>query len=172
MKKFLIWLGCLIAFIVPVISVKADDVSYRIPSYKGHLSISDNSSATFTQEITYDFESDYHGQYVTLGSAKPVPDGFYISGNPTVTATVNGQTKPYVKVEASELSDGTKLKVYNQGHSGDKVVLKVTWQINRILNLYSDVAVLLRFKGRMKAIIFSLIIFLQRGNSNFMLIGL
>ena len=28
MKKFLIWLGCLIAFIVPVISVKADDVSY------------------------------------------------------------------------------------------------------------------------------------------------
>ena len=48
MKKFLIWLGCLIAFIVPVISVKADDVSYRIPSYKGHLSISDNSSATFT----------------------------------------------------------------------------------------------------------------------------
>ena len=61
MKKFLIWLGCLIAFIVPVISVKADDVSYRIPSYKGHLSISDNSSATFTQEITYDFESDYHG---------------------------------------------------------------------------------------------------------------
>jgi len=142
MKKFLIWLGCLIAFIVPVISVKADDVSYRIPSYKGHLSISDNSSATFTQEITYDFESDYHGQYVTLGSAKPVPDGFYISGNPTVTATVNGQTKPYVKVEASELSDGTKLKVYNQGHSGDKVVLKVTWQISRILNLYSDVAVL------------------------------
>ena len=92
MKKFLIWLGCLIAFIVPVISVKADDVSYRIPSYKGHLSISDNSSATFTQEITYDFESDYHGQYVTLGSAKPVPDGFYISGNPTVTATVNDQT--------------------------------------------------------------------------------
>jgi len=142
MKKFLIWLCCLIAFIVPVISVKADDVSYRIPSYKGHLSISDNSSATFTQEITYDFESDYHGQYVTLGSAKPVPDGFYISGNPTVTATVNGQTKPYVKVEASELSDGTKLKVYNQGHSGDKVVLKVTWQISRILNLYSDVAVL------------------------------
>ena len=60
MKKFLIWLGCLIAFIVPVISVKADDVSYRIPSYKGHLSISDNSSATFTQVITYDFESDYH----------------------------------------------------------------------------------------------------------------
>ena len=31
---------------------------------------------------------------------------------------------------------------------------------------------ILRFKGRMKAIIFSLIIFLQRGNSNFMLIGL
>ena len=61
MKKFLIWLGCLIAFIVPVISVKADDVSYRIPSYKGHLSISDNSSATFTQEITYDFESDIMG---------------------------------------------------------------------------------------------------------------
>ena len=47
-----------------------------------------------------------------------------------------------MRTATSELSDGTKLKVYNQGHSGDKVVLKVTWQINRILNLYSDVAVL------------------------------
>ena len=125
MKKFLIRPGCLIAFIVPVISVKADDVSYRIPSYKGHLSIPDNSSATFTQEITYDFESDYHGQYVTLGSAKPVPDGFYISGNPTVTATVNGQTKPYVKVEASELSDGTKLKFTTRGIVVMKLFLRL-----------------------------------------------
>lgn len=122
--------------------VKADEVEYSLSSYVGHLSIQDDGNATFTQEVTYDFESDYHGQYVTLGSAKPVPDGFYISGNPTVTATVNGQTKPYVKVEASELSDGTKLKVYNQGHSGDKVVLKVTWQIQHLLNLYSDIAVL------------------------------
>ena len=104
MKKFLIWLGCLIAFIVPVISVKADDVSYRIPSYKGHLSISDNSSATFTQEITYDFESDYHGQYVTLGSAKPVPDGFYFSGNPTVTATVNGQDRKSTRLNSSHIT--------------------------------------------------------------------
>ncbi len=69
-KNFLIWLGCLIAFIVPVISVKADDVSYRIPSYKGHLSISDNSSATLRRKLLMIFESDYHGQYVTLGSAK------------------------------------------------------------------------------------------------------
>ena len=35
-----------------------------------------------------------------------------------------------------------KLKVYNSGSDGDRVVLKVTWQIQHLLNLYSDIAVL------------------------------
>lgn len=138
MKKFLIWLGCLIAFIVPVISVKADDVSYRIPSYKGHLSISDNSSATFTQEITYDFESDYKGQYVTLGKI----GGYSIMDDPKVSATVNGKEKTDITVEKTDSYEGVKLKVYNSGSDGDRVVLKVTWQIQHLLNLYSDIAVL------------------------------
>jgi len=47
--------------------VKADEVEYSLPSYVGHLSIHDDGNATFTQEVTYDFDSDYKGQYVTLG---------------------------------------------------------------------------------------------------------
>ncbi|MFR3960129.1 MAG: DUF2207 domain-containing protein [Streptococcus salivarius] len=29
--------------------------------------MNDDGNATFTQEVTYDFDSDYKGQYVTLG---------------------------------------------------------------------------------------------------------
>ena len=39
--------------------VKADEVEYSLPSYVGHLSIHDDGNATFTQEVTYDFDSDY-----------------------------------------------------------------------------------------------------------------
>lgn len=160
MKKGLLWLGLVLAMILTIGAcdiAKASDsdneVSYSIPSYKGHLAIHEDGGATFTQEVTYDFSSSYNGQYVTLGSVKPLPKGFNIEENPTVTVsdkaekitTENGVetvfTKRQIRVESEKLKDGIKLKVYNPG-AYDKVVLKVTWQINRILNLYSDVAVL------------------------------
>lgn len=96
----------------------------------------------FTQKVLYVFNSDYNGQYVTLGYADPVPKGFMIWKNPSVSATVNGQEKNDIQVEETNFSDGIKLKVYNSGSEGDKVELKVTWQIQNMLSLYSDIAIL------------------------------
>ena len=118
--------------------VKADEVEYSLPSYVGHLSIQDDGNATFTQEVTYDFDSDYKGQYVTLGKI----GGYSIMDDPKVSATVNGKEKTDITVEKTDSYEGVKLKVYNSGSDGDRVVLKVTWQIQHLLNLYSDIAVL------------------------------
>ena len=118
--------------------VKADEVEYSLPSYVGHLSIHDDGNATFTQEVTYDFDSDYKGQYVTLGKI----GGYSIMDDPKVSATVNGKEKTDITVEKTDSYEGVKLKVYNSGSDGDRVVLKVTWQIQHLLNLYSDIAVL------------------------------
>ena len=118
--------------------VKADEVEYSLPSYVGHLSIHDDGNATFSQEVTYDFDSDYKGQYVALGKI----GGYSIMDDPKVSATVNGKEKTDITVEKTDSYDGIKLKVYNSGSDGDRVVLKVTWQIQQLLNLYSDIAVL------------------------------
>ena len=118
--------------------VRADEVEYSLPSYVGHLSIHDDGNATFSQEVTYDFDSDYKGQYVALGKI----GGYSIMDDPKVSATVNGKEKTDITVEKTDSYEGVKLKVYNSGSDGDRVVLKVTWQIQQLLNLYSDIAVL------------------------------
>ena len=142
MKKILLFLIVILTILLPTTTVHAKEVRYDIASYKGHLIINDDGNGSFTQEVLYVFKSDYNGQYVTLGYADPVPKGFMISENPSVSATVNGQEKKDIQVEETNLSDGIKLKVYNSGSDGDKVQLKVTWQIQNMLSLYSDIAVL------------------------------
>lgn len=142
MKKILLFLIVILTILLPTTTVHAKEVRYDIASYKGHLIINDDGNGTFTQEVLYVFKSDYNGQYVTLGYTDPVPKGFMISENPSVSATVNGQEKKDIQVEETNLSDGVKLKVYNSGSDGDKVQLKVTWQIQNMLSLYSDIAVL------------------------------
>lgn len=131
-------LVCFLPLSLQHVKADEDEVEYSLPSYVGHLSIHDDGNATFTQEVTYDFDSDYKGQYVTLGKS----GGYSIMDDPKVSATVNGKEKTDIQVEETNLSDGIKLKVYNSGSDGDKVVLKVTWQIQHLLNLYSDIAVL------------------------------
>ncbi len=39
----------------------ADDVDYKISRYDGLLEIHQDNTATFSQTITYHFDSDYHG---------------------------------------------------------------------------------------------------------------
>ena len=53
-----------------------------------------------------------------------------------------GKKKQILQLKKADSYDGIKLKVYNSGSDGDRVVLKVTWQIQQLLNLYSDIAVL------------------------------
>ena len=131
-------LACFLPLSLQHVQADEDKVEYSLPSYVGHLSIHDDGNATFTQEVTYNFDSDYKGQYVTLGKS----GGYSIMDDPKVSATVNGKEKTDITVEKTDSYDGVKLKVYNSGSDGDRVVLKVTWQIQHLLNLYSDIAVL------------------------------
>lgn len=138
MKKILLFLIVILTILLPTTTVHAKEVRYDIASYKGHLIINDDGNGTFTQEVLYVFNSDYKGQYVTLGKI----GGYSIMDVPKVSATVNGKEKTDITVEKTDSYDGVKLKVYNSGSDGDRVVLKVTWQIQQLLNLYSDIAVL------------------------------
>lgn len=131
-------LVCFLPLSLQHVQADEDEVEYSLPSYVGHLSIHDDGNATFTQEVTYNFDSDYKGQYVTLGKS----GGYSIMDDPKVSATVNGKEKTDITVEKTDSYDGVKLKVYNSGSDGDRVVLKVTWQIQHLLNIYSDIAVL------------------------------
>ena len=135
---FTVLLACFLPLSLQHVQADEDEVEYSLPSYVGHLSIHDDGNATFSQEVTYDFDSDYKGQYVALGKI----GGYSIMDDPKVSATVNGKEKTDITVEKTDSYDGVKLKVYNSGSDGDRVVLKVTWQIQHLLNLYSDIAVL------------------------------
>ena len=79
MKRFLLMISLIWSLVCTITIAHADDeVRYSIESYVGHLQLQEDSQATFTQEITYQFQTGYHGQYVTLGSADPLPKGFKI----------------------------------------------------------------------------------------------
>ena len=140
MKRFLLVICILCGLFCTVSPAQAeDDVQYSIESYVGHLHLQEDSQATFTQEITYDFHTGYNGQYVTLGSVDPLPKGFKIHENPQVEAYVDGE-KREIRVEESDLGDGRLLKIYNSRIVGGKVTIKVVWKIDHILELYSDIA--------------------------------
>jgi len=116
-----------------------EEVRYSIESYVGHLQLQEDSQATFTQEITYQFQTGYHGQYVTLGSADPLPKGFKIHEHPQVEAYVDGE-KREIRVEETDLEDGRQLKIYNARIVGGTVKIKVKWKIDHLLTFYKDIA--------------------------------
>lgn len=140
MKRFLLMISLFLGFVSSIVVARADEqVRYSIESYVGHLQLQEDSQATFTQEITYQFQTGYNGQYVTLGSAAPLPKGFKIHRNPQVEAYVDGE-KCEIRVEETDLKDGRQLKIYNSRIVGGKVQIKVIWKIDHLLNLYNDIA--------------------------------
>lgn len=140
MKRFLLMISLFLGFVGSIVVAQADEqVRYSIESYVGHLQLQEDSQAIFTQEITYQFQTGYNGQYVTLGSADPLPKGFKIHKNPQVEAYVDGE-KREIRVEETDLKDGRQLKIYNSRIVGGKVQIKVIWKIDHLLNLYNDIA--------------------------------
>lgn len=140
MKRFLLMISLFLGFVGSIVVAQADEqVRYSIESYVGHLQLQEDSQAIFTQEITYQFQTGYNGQYVTLGSADPLPKGFKIHRNPQVEAYVDGE-KREIRVEETDLKDGRQLKIYNSRIVGGKVQIKVIWKIDHLLNLYNDIA--------------------------------
>ena len=140
MKRFLLMISLFLGFVGSIVVAQADEqVRYSIESYVGHLQLQEDSQAIFTQEITYQFQTGYNGQYVTLGSADPLPKGFKIHRNPQVETYVDGE-KREIRVEETDLKDGRQLKIYNSRIVGGKVQIKVIWKIDHLLNLYNDIA--------------------------------
>ncbi|MBM7636911.1 DUF2207 domain-containing protein [Streptococcus saliviloxodontae] len=138
-KYYVLGLGVLLGFFLLLLPVKADDVDYRIASYRGQLQIHEDNTASFIESVDYQFDSDYNGQYLSLGTSGKMPEGFDIVGEPTVTATKNGNQVD-VTSEMENLGDGYRLKVYNAGQESDDVVLTVVWQLKNILFKYDDIA--------------------------------
>ena len=140
MKRFLLMISLIWSLVCTITIAHADDeVRYSIESYVGHLQLQEDSQATFTQEITYQFQTGYHGQYVTLGSADPLPKGFKIHRHPEVEAYVDGE-KREIRVEETDLEDGRQLKIYNARIVGGTVKIKVKWKIDHLLTFYKDIA--------------------------------
>lgn len=140
MKRFLLMISLIWSLVCTITIAYADDeVRYSIESYVGHLQLQEDSQATFTQEITYQFQTGYHGQYVTLGSADPLPKGFKIHRHPEVEAYVDGE-KREIRVEETDLEDGRQLKIYNARIVGGTVKIKVKWKIDHLLTFYKDIA--------------------------------
>ena len=140
MKRFLLMISLVWSLFCTITTAHADEeVRYSIESYVGHLQLQEDSQATFTQEITYQFQTGYHGQYVTLGSADPLPKGFKIHRHPEVEAYVDGE-KREIRVEETDLEDGRQLKIYNARIVGGTVKIKVKWKIDHLLTFYKDIA--------------------------------
>ena len=140
MKRFLLMISLIWSLVCTITIAHADDeVRYSIESYVGHLQLQEDSQATFTQEITYQFQTGYHGQYVTLGSADPLPKGFKIHRHSEVEAYVDGE-KREIRVEETDLEDGRQLKIYNARIVGGTVKIKVKWKIDHLLTFYKDIA--------------------------------
>lgn len=140
MKRFLLMISLIWSLVCTITIAHADDdVRYTIESYVGRLHLQEDNQATFTQEITYQFQTGYHGQYVTLGSADPLPKGFKIHRHPEVEAYVDGE-KREIRVEESDLGNGRLLKIYNSRIVGGKVTIKVVWKIDHLLTFYKDIA--------------------------------
>ncbi|MGT2925358.1 DUF2207 family protein [Streptococcus caviae] len=143
MKKILFFLMICCSLMVSGL-VSADDVDYSIRLYKGELTVNKDNSASFQQNIVYDFDSGYRGQYVTLGTAGKVPKGFQINSHPDVAAYKMDKKgrlhKRSIRTEIEKLSDGYRVKVYNGGNKGDRIVLSLNWRLKKITTVYSDIA--------------------------------
>lgn len=74
MKKILLFLIVILTILLPTTTIHAKEVRYDIASYKGHLIIDNDGNGSLHPGSTICvFNSDYNGQYVTLGYADPVP---------------------------------------------------------------------------------------------------
>lgn len=139
MKKILYVLFAVMTCLFVTGLVKADGPSYEIQSYRGTLIMETWDDATYEEELVYHFTTSYNGQYVTLGSAGKMPQGFEIVTPPLVE--VEGRTLSQ-EPEVQNLGDGYQVKIYNGGSAGDTVKVKVTWQLKKLLYVHRDILLL------------------------------
>ena len=139
MKKILYVLLAVMACLFITGFVKADGPSYEVQSYRGTLTLETWDDATYEEELVYHFTTSYNGQYVSLGSAGKMPQGFEIVIPPLVE--VEGRTLSQ-EPEVHNLGDGYQVKIYNGGSAGDTVKIKVTWRLKNLLYVHQDILLL------------------------------
>ncbi len=140
-KKFLLAIALFLSLLVLAPKTYADEVDYKISRYDGLLEIQKDNTATFTQTITYDFDSSYNGQYVSLGHAGQMPREFSIDEKQVgAEVTKNNGSIFSPKTSLEKINDGYRLKIYNGGQDGDRVKVKVTWHLKHLLRLHQDIA--------------------------------
>ena len=151
MKKFLMVFFLAWVFLGLSGPCAADDgPDYRLPSYDGVLNIREDNSASFEEKVTYEFESDYNGVYVTLGEAGKMPSGFAVDSVSNVRVEVKSSldqdfhelSQEEFRWELETLTKGRRVKVYRKGNDGDRLRVTVYWNLRQILSLYQDIAVL------------------------------
>ena len=84
MKKYLYLVFAFLACLFVSQNVQASGPSYDVLSYRGTLTLNTWDDATYEEELVYYFKGSYNGQYVTLGSAGHMPQGFEIEIPPKV----------------------------------------------------------------------------------------
>ena len=139
MKKYLYLIFTFLACLFVSQNVQASGPSYEVLYYGGTLTLDTWDDATYEEELTYYFKDSYRGQYVSLGTAGNMPQGFEIETPPKVE--VEGR-ELQMEPEVRNLGDGYRVKIYNSGYAGDTVKIKVTWKLKNLLYSHRDILLL------------------------------
>ena len=139
MKKYLYVFFAFLACLFVSQNVQASGPSYEVLYYGGTLTLDTWDDATYEEELTYYFKDSYRGQYVSLGTAGNMPQGFEIETPPKVE--VEGR-ELQMEPEVRNLGDGYRVKIYNSGYAGDTVKIKVTWKLKNLLYSHRDILLL------------------------------
>ena len=139
MKKYLYIIFTFLACLFVSQNVQASGPSYEVLYYGGTLTLDTWDDATYEEELTYYFKDSYRGQYVSLGTAGNMPQGFEIETPPKVE--VEGR-ELQMEPEVRNLGDGYRVKIYNSGYAGDTVKIKVTWKLKNLLYSHRDILLL------------------------------
>lgn len=142
MKKLVMLLSVVLSFVCFSSIVRADDVDYSISDYYGKLILNKDYSANFEEKVTYHFDDDYNGQYVSLSLGGNLPENVSLDKDAIKVSATKNNTAVDVTYELSESNKFYKLKVYNSGQDGDTVTLTVDWSLKNLLFVYQDASVL------------------------------
>ena len=136
MKKYLYVFFAFLACLFVSQNVHASSPSYDVLYYGGTLTLDTWDDATYEEELVYYFKDSYRGQYVSLGTAGNMPQGFAIEIPPKVEVEGRDlQREP----EITNLGDGYRVKIYNSGVATDTVKIKVTWKLKNLLYSHKDI---------------------------------
>lgn len=136
MKKYLYVFFAFLACLFVSQNVQASSPSYDVLYYGGTLTLDTWDDATYEEELVYYFKDSYRGQYVSLGTAGNMPQGFAIEIPPKVEVEGRDlQREP----EITNLGDGYRVKIYNGGVATDTVKIKVTWKLKNLLYSHKDI---------------------------------